>query len=121
MNQKKFFITFIILLFFIYFLHSELKFEPVALNIQDMFLFNSVEIIAGNQYNRTLFYGTMKDEKVNFDAVSFYPENFYYSSNEKKLFIQNRMGLYSYDLSDDVIKPVEMFPNYVKNDEYVIY
>ncbi len=121
MKYKKICIIFIIFLFFVFFINSEIKFDPIALNLQNTFLFNSVEIIAGNQYNRTLFYGYMRNSNLIFEAASFYPENFFYSSNEKKLYIQNRMGLYTYDIANEIVKPIEFFPNYVNNDEYIIY
>ena len=85
MNNKKAFII-ILLNFFIYFsINSELRFNPIALNDKNEFLFNSIEILAGIQHNKTLFYGYSKGSDYTFEAVSFYPEYLYYSNSKNLL------------------------------------
>ncbi len=121
MKKYKFFILFIIILFNIFYIYPELKFDVIALDRDNDFLFNSIEILGGKEYNRTLFYGNLKENILNYKSVTFYPENLYYSETDKLLYIYNRLGLYSYDLNKKAVTVVESFPNYINNNEYTIY
>jgi peptidoglycan/xylan/chitin deacetylase (PgdA/CDA1 family) len=116
--MKKTALFIFILLPFITF--SELKFNPIALNNNFESLFNSIEIIAGNEYNKTLFYSYKKDSNYFYKAMSFLPEKLYYSPNDKRLYIHNRMGLYIYDYNTKKINVVTNYPNFENKDEYSI-
>lgn len=120
MKNKILFIIFLIL-FNVLLLYPELKFESIALDMDNEFLFNSKEILGGIEFNRTLFYGYLRDNDLKVKAVTFYPENLFYSNHDKILYIYNRMGLYSYDLTKKAISVIDAFPNYVNNSEYIIY
>jgi len=121
MKPKKALITFISIFILISASFAEIKFEPIALTDKDEFLFNSVETLGGKEYNRTLFYGITKDKAPVFEAISFFPEEFFFSSSDKKVYLQNRIGLYEYDIRSSSIKAVENFPNYANKDEYLVY
>jgi len=120
MKNKITFIIIIILIFSIK-IHADLKFNPISLNKNDEALFNSIEILSGKEYNRTLFYGYYNDTEYKFEALSFYPENLFYSETKNILFIQNRMGLYYYDFNKNSVQPVNIYPNFENKDEYVIF
>lgn len=121
MKVKQLLIILTLIFFFVISIFAEIKFEPIALTEKDEYLFNSVEILGGKEYNRTLFYGHTKENLPIFEAVSFFPEKFFFSSSEKKVYLQNRLGLYVYDIRASKIKVVESFPNYANKDEYLIY
>ena len=118
--KKHLYILFIINIFTLC-LYSELQFNPIALNQNDKFLFNSIESLAGKDYNKTLFYGYKDEKGLSFKAASFYPEHFLYSAGGSRLFVHNKMGLYSYDSINNKIEEVSIFPNYNKKNEYVIF
>ena len=121
MKRYKFLILFFFSCLNIFFIYPELKFDVIALDRDNEFLFNSIEILGGKEYNRTLFYGSLRDNKLNYKAVTFFPENLYYSKDDKVLYIYNRLGLYSYDLTKKTINILETFPNYINDSEYIIY
>ena len=115
---------FIFLLFYsfsiIFFINSQIKFNPIALNDDNQFLFNSQEILGQKEYNKTLFYGTFQDNKIDFKALSFYPEKLFYSTVKNTLYIYNKMGLYEYNLKDKKVNLVKNYPNFALKDEYIL-
>lgn len=121
MKTVKQYILLIYLLIIPIALNAQLQFNSIALNRNDEFLFNSIEIHAGKQYNKTLFYGYRQENNFGFKALTFYPENLFYSSANNSLYIQNRIGLYVFDMVDGTIKSVDNYPNYADKDEYTIY
>jgi len=113
---------FFIVLFFLslFTLHSEIKFSPVSLLEDNKFLFNSLEYIGKKEMTKTLFYGELINGKTQFETVSFYPEEVIFY-NEKRFYLQNRMGLYYYDVASNFIKEIDTHPSFTKKDEYVIH
>jgi peptidoglycan/xylan/chitin deacetylase (PgdA/CDA1 family) len=121
MKKYKIIILFFLFCLNIFFIYPELKFDVIALDRDNEFLFNSIEILGGKEYNKTLFYGSLRDNDLSYKAVTFYPENLYYSKDDKVLYIYNRLGLYSYDLAKKSVDILETFPNYINDSEYIIY
>ncbi|MCG8571350.1 MAG: polysaccharide deacetylase family protein [Spirochaetes bacterium] len=119
--MKKLKFTFsILLLIFCTSLFAEIQFQPVAINDENRFLFESTEIIGGNPPLKTLFYGKLEDQQTKYQAMSVYPENFVYFKSLQKIFIQNRIGLFSYDIMKNKIQEVGAFPGLTKKNEYSI-
>ncbi|HQJ06891.1 MAG TPA: hypothetical protein PLI57_11005, partial [Spirochaetota bacterium] len=55
------------------------------------------------------------------NSYSFYPMVYNYSKNNKLLYIQNKIGLYYYDIKENSVKTVTNFPSFEKKNEYPIY
>ncbi|OHD11494.1 MAG: hypothetical protein A2Z98_09705 [Spirochaetes bacterium GWB1_27_13] len=112
---------FIIYLFFSNILYSQIKFEPISIDNDNNYLFNSIEKVGENEVTKTLFYGNLIGDITQFESLSFYPENFYLSKNLSKLQIQNRIGLYEYDIEKNIVNPISIYPSFTKKDEFVIH
>ncbi len=83
-------------------------------------MFNSIEKIGNNPEIKTLFFGDFKNNQTDFKTLSFYPEILFYNEKEKKLFIQNRFGLYCYDILKDELLDVKNYPSFTKKSEFLI-
>lgn len=99
---------------------SELRFNVLSLNDNNEFLFNSIEKIGNNPEIKTLFLGNFKNNQTDFKALSFYPEIFFYNEKEEKLFIQNRIGFYCYDILKEEISEIKNYPYFTKRNEFLI-
>jgi peptidoglycan/xylan/chitin deacetylase (PgdA/CDA1 family) len=119
--MTKFLYIFAFLAFSLYLLDAQLKFTPLSLSKDNSFLFNSIENIGGNDPVKTLFYGKLNADKSQFEAMSFYPEYLVYNDKSNVLFIQNRMGLYKYDILKNQVKKIEGYPCFSDKAEYVIH
>ncbi|HOV14753.1 MAG TPA: hypothetical protein PK771_10745, partial [Spirochaetota bacterium] len=120
MILNKFFLFLLYLFITNLLMHSEIKFSPISLTEENKFLFNSFEYVGKFEMTKTLFYGELQNDKTNFEALSFYPDEIVHSDN-RRFYIQNRMGLYFYDINDKMIKNVDIHPSFTKKDEYVIH
>jgi hypothetical protein len=82
-----------------------------------------VETIGQNTPVHTLYHGSFSAAKGKalFEALSYYPENLIYAEKSGKVYIQNKTGLYIYDLNDKNVKTVGICPGLHKGDEYPIY
>ncbi|HPO48754.1 MAG TPA: polysaccharide deacetylase family protein [Spirochaetota bacterium] len=119
MIRNSFFI-FLFSIFYITSVFSEIRFEPRALSEENNLIFNSLEYIGKNEMTKTLFYGNLISDKVEFEALSFYPEEIIYS-DDRRIYIQNRIGLYYYDILEKKVKTIDIYPNFSKKDEYVVH
>ncbi|HOJ63613.1 MAG TPA: hypothetical protein PLE45_04260 [Spirochaetota bacterium] len=106
--------------FIIFFIFSELKFTPLSINENNDFIFNSIEKIGNREEIKTLFSGNFKNNQTNFKAISFYPENLFYNEKEKKIYIQNRIGLYCYDILNEKMNDVSIYPSFTNKSEFLI-
>jgi peptidoglycan/xylan/chitin deacetylase (PgdA/CDA1 family) len=119
--MKRIYSLFLFLIFSSILINAEIRFNPLCITKENIFLFNSEESIGGNDTVKTLFLGKLKGEAGDFESLSFYPENLYFNERSNKLFIENRIGLYTYDLNKNIISPIEIYPGFTKKDEFVIY
>lgn len=101
-------------------LNAELAFNVLELSEDNSFLFNSIETIGENEPLKTLFYGKFDKGKTEIVSASFYPEHTEYNKVSNELIIQNRIGLYTYNLLDNSIKPIKNYPTFVNGNEYLI-
>jgi hypothetical protein len=108
--MKRIYSILVFLIFSAFILHSEIKFDPLSITKDNFYLFNSLESIGNNSIVKTLFYGKLAGETAGFSAESFYPENLYFFDKYDKFFIENRIGLYSYDLIRNSVTPVRYSP-----------
>lgn len=115
----------IILLFLliinIKFISAQINFTPLALDNQNNFLFNSIETIGDRKPIKTLFYGSYNNGETLVNSYSFYPMVYNYSKNNKILYIQNKIGLYYYDIKENSVKTITNYPSFEKKNEYPIY
>lgn len=115
-------IKYIILLFLLplYSIVAEIQFNAIALSDNLEFLFNSKEIIAGQEVTKTLFSGLYINGKSKFNALTFYPKKLIYSYSNNSLYIVNNIGIYQYDFTHESITKVFGYPNFEDGNEYNI-
>lgn len=111
-------IALIIYLFLSISIYSEIIFEPISINEEKLILFNSLERIGEREQNKTLFLSYFNKNELKFEALTFYPEKLFYSENKETLFIQNRIGLYSFNLKTKEMSTIDTYLNFTKKDEY---
>ncbi|MBR6200932.1 MAG: polysaccharide deacetylase family protein [Spirochaetales bacterium] len=122
MKNIRFCLT-VLFLFIAVSVYADLAFEPVAVTQQNDFLFRTVETIGQNTAVHTLYHGSFSaaQGKAVFEALSYYPENLIYAEKSGKIYIQNKTGLYVYDLAKKNVKTIGICPGMHKGDEYPIY
>lgn len=101
----------------------QLRFECLALDNYNNFLFRSSEsgITTSNIPETSLFYGKLRSETPEVQAISFRPEHLVYSKNSECVFIQNRLGIFVYMQNGNAIKALPNIPNFLSGEEYSIY
>lgn len=104
----------------LFFVFSELKFNVLSLNDNNEFLFNSIEKIGNKDQVKTLFTGNLKNNQTTFKALSFYPEILYYNEKDKRVYIQNRIGLYYYDILKESVIDLQKYPSFTNKNEFLI-
>ncbi len=108
-------------------LSASIRFEPVSINEENTALFKSNEVIGNRRITETLFLanlpGFLSSEtsaNIPVKAVTVYPENMVFSLISDKIYIQNRTGIYQYDISANSVSAVPGLAQFASGDEYII-